>query len=902
MIALSRFMPTFAASSPRTTRPGEVAHRRFAVLCPLVFAAFLLLGGGGAPHAIILIPLQIIALVALAGLAYWHMFVERIPLRFWPSGLLLGAILILGVAQLVPLPPSVWMALPGRDLAADIVREAGLGGKWHSWSLAPEYTLSALLTLLPAIATFLAVSACDAPRRLQLAKVMLLVILLSAALGALQLLTGGNEALYLSPRSIFGAASGIFANRNFQADFLLIGIFVSSALMLVAKGKRQKRQVRPWATILIGLLATMVFAAQSRFGVLLLIAVLLITFFRFDSFRLIKDRFARRPAAPVLVLIGIAALIIAPLLLMLLGQRLLMPVLSRFGFGSDDPVEEMRVDAIPDLIVAIGQYFPFGSGLGTFDPVFRRIESLETLSDKYFNHAHNDYVELLIETGIFGPAIVLLFLFAFAIRSWKVFREPSHGEMQILERTAVLALGLLLVHSIVDYPLRTVTIQVAFAYFAAVLFMPTREEDTSAVTQRVTGNGRGRRFGFIAIIAISCVLGSVLIARVGLARQAVLARSGELAYQIRPENPRGTALAADTLITTGEYRAASKLARQALSAFPADALATRVLGEAQNALQPGSGTAMLQLASLTGWRDRPTQSWVIERALTGGDYRTGTMRAEALARLRSNPSTTYAFMRILTLQPEARDLLVESLARQPAWRTSFLMNDDPKTPEQLSGMALMLTALAQTSAPPTLPEARPIIDAMAREDRHLEAYDLYRVVAPDRIATGRNLVIDGTFERQADEYFPGSANTIFDWRVFEAGESFAQVETVLDDRDNTALFVGGAHGENGRLAEKIVTLPAGRYNLSYRVRIEDGEGIDGLRWIVRCADANGARLAAEPLGGVEEEQWRTRTFAFEVPSDCSAQVLEIGAFEVPLGSNPAALIDDIVLQRSNRRG
>ena len=58
---------------------------------------------------------------------------------------------------------------------------------------------------------------------------------------------------------------------------------------------------------------------------------------------------------------------------------------------------------------AAGLYFPFGSGLGSFDPVYRAVEPLTAVTASYFNHAHDDALELLVETGAFGMAVLAAF-------------------------------------------------------------------------------------------------------------------------------------------------------------------------------------------------------------------------------------------------------------------------------------------------------------------------------------------------------------------------------------------------------------------------------------------------------------------------------------------------------------
>jgi O-antigen ligase len=98
---------------------------------------------------------------------------------------------------------------------------------------------------------------------------------------------------------------------------------------------------------------------------------------------------------------------------------------------------------------------PFGSGFGTFDPVYRIHEPYDRLDQQYLNHAHNDLVELALTAGVPGLVLVGAFLVWFARRCWILNREsrPTPALAPALAGAAVL--GILLLASLADYPLRT---------------------------------------------------------------------------------------------------------------------------------------------------------------------------------------------------------------------------------------------------------------------------------------------------------------------------------------------------------------------------------------------------------------------------------------------------------------
>jgi O-antigen ligase len=139
---------------------------------------------------------------------------------------------------------------------------------------------------------------------------------------------------------------------------------------------------------------------------------------------------------------------------------------------------EARIETLPDVALALQTYLPWGSGMGTFVPVFNAAESLDNVGSRFFNHAHDDYLELLIEAGI-GALLALATFFGWL--AWRWFRlermplgEKSHTSVQ---RLAIAAIGILCVHSLLDYPLRTTTLLSIFALWGSLLALKRPFDD-----------------------------------------------------------------------------------------------------------------------------------------------------------------------------------------------------------------------------------------------------------------------------------------------------------------------------------------------------------------------------------------------------------------------------------------
>ena len=106
-------------------------------------------------------------------------------------------------------------------------------------------------------------------------------------------------------------------------------------------------------------------------------------------------------------------------------------------------------------------------------PSFERPSDL--LPGNYVNHAHDDLLELWLETGVVGPLLLCVFLYWLLRRAARA-RGPSESGAapidQSLRRAAILLIVLLFCHSLVDYPLRTGAMMAMLAFACALLIDP----------------------------------------------------------------------------------------------------------------------------------------------------------------------------------------------------------------------------------------------------------------------------------------------------------------------------------------------------------------------------------------------------------------------------------------------
>lgn len=432
------------SSGASRMRDSDVMDRVRAATALVVLTGALLAGGGAGPVVDALIELAGVALIAITLAAPARPF----PPGARPAFLLIGFIVALVAVQLLPLPAGLEQHLPGREAARAVRDAAGLADAPARLSLDPFRTRRSALSLLPGMAMFLSTLRAGPQERRLLAVVAVAVALLSALLGMFQLSAGGP---YLYQTAHEGSAVGLFTNRNHNADLLICGILLLAAL---GRGWARGTGQRLFAAAVMVFLAISVVATVSRGGALLIVPALGLGLLYLFGVR-------GRSAA---TLLGGGLLLAAGGLLVMVNP-MVHATFARFARAGSDA----RIDFWRDTIVAIRAYWPVGSGLGTFVPVYATFEDLNAVGPQYANHAHNDYLEIVLECGAAGVAAMLAYL--------ALLGRAAVGVARRGDPIAIGAIGsilVLLLHSIIDYPLRMLSLMTLFGLLNALVLNRSR--------------------------------------------------------------------------------------------------------------------------------------------------------------------------------------------------------------------------------------------------------------------------------------------------------------------------------------------------------------------------------------------------------------------------------------------
>ena len=365
-------------------------------------------------------------------------------------------VLCMAVAVLLrpPVPCAHWVLMAIAALGPAVVGlQLAMGTTVTPWA-----SERALYAWLPPVAAFLAGLAL--PPRAQRNGLRLIVALVTASLLLAYLqLAAPQDSVFNPFPDLVPMFNGLFANPNHQGTALAVGAVL---LLSASTGDPEARQrlsdgrLRAFKIGRIGLAVLLLMGIPftgSRGMVLIAAAALM-------ALPLANGWLAsqwRRPGGKRRVLgIGLAGLAVAALVAAVTLGWMRVDRLEGGRSALAASTAEMAIDAMP-----------MGTGAGSFVPWFDAHVPDALLQYEYYNHAHNEYVQWWLEGGIAGLGWIVLLLAGFA---WARPRRSLDGQRPSGAWVGSwLGVGILLAHSVADYPMRTPTLAVAGAWMAAVV-------------------------------------------------------------------------------------------------------------------------------------------------------------------------------------------------------------------------------------------------------------------------------------------------------------------------------------------------------------------------------------------------------------------------------------------------
>lgn len=421
------------------------------LLFTIVFTVFFY--GTVEPWSIAVFELLIILILFLW--AAKSVFSKKFELRIPPTSLPIAAFLLLGLAQSI-----AW---------------TNDGGQISSISYDVEATRSAVKILF-----FLFISHLIAANFFVSKERIRFLINFLTVLGLILSVYSFIQYFALNGGIFRGGLTAPFVNHNHIAGYLELLLPLPVALLLMGVS-RHLRILYGFAVVMIGVA---IIGSLSRGGMIsagagLIFLSIAVFVYRRRSQTANKIRETNDETLPPFVSRSSVSKL-APFVLVLS-----VIILGALWIGSDTIVSRMTdnslfrddekaqsFDYIRGWIwknaITIFQDNPvFGTGMGTFETVYPNYSDIHNIPETV-NQAHNDYLQVLSDTGLIGGAIVLWFIGVVFLTIRRVFR---------LEDPLLFALGIgcaaalcsMMIHSIFDFNLQLPATALLFLILTAIL-------------------------------------------------------------------------------------------------------------------------------------------------------------------------------------------------------------------------------------------------------------------------------------------------------------------------------------------------------------------------------------------------------------------------------------------------
>lgn len=386
----------------------------------------------------------------------------------------------------------------------------------------------------------------------------------------------------------------------------------------------------------------------------------------------------------------------------------------------------------------------------------------------------------------------------------------------------------------------------------------------------------------VLILASAWLLYSVVTTNVARQRENA-GDAGALAW--RPNSPAALSLAAGEAASRQDYAEAEAYARRALDRQPLGIGAIKVL--ARVAVAKGrteDARRLMRFVGARSLRDTESHAWIIEDALSRGEYREALRSADALMRRSDETGKVLTWRLLSTLsQPAARDAIAEQLATNPPWREHFmLVAAQSRVTDDIQSL---YRRLALTKRPPTRQEGSWLLSRLVMSEQYEDALSLWAALTRQPSRRRQPFVYDGEFKGREG---PEPLN----WQFLDLPGGQAGVRrTGADDQGGVLVLEHDGFSSSGPMARQLIFLPSGAYTIGADARVNDPQGETRFRLEITCA--TGAELGRLSLRSAPD-RWERVEARFEVPAEgCDAQWVSFRPESMERSEVAEALVDNV---------
>jgi len=335
---------------------------------------------------------------------------------------------------------------------------------------------------------FLIVKVFTTRKRLTL---LLATLIMSGALqgfyGSVMTLSGLEWHFFADKLHYRGHATGTFVNRNHLAGYLEMTIACGIGLLLALRTS-QPFNLRNSIELLIGP------KAKIRLSLVIMVIALVMSHSRMGNaafftslivvgglFVLINKKHRLRNSLILISIIVIDMMVISQYFgLEQLKDRLMMTQITDQVVNGEvvQKANELRDNVLVSTLPLLGKHPLIGSGAGSFESVYQQYPKGDIRL--HFDHAHNDYVQFLIEFGVIGLAPLALFVI---ISLWHALTALWLRESWYRSGVgfgASMGIVSILIHSVTDFNLQIPANAATFTTLCAIAVLAKYHVKTKA--------------------------------------------------------------------------------------------------------------------------------------------------------------------------------------------------------------------------------------------------------------------------------------------------------------------------------------------------------------------------------------------------------------------------------------
>ena len=379
-------------------------------------------------------------------------------------------LILVTIVQIVPLPEQLLTVISPATMNTYKGFLDSTESRWLTLSLYPNATREELVKLLSYSALFFVII--NHYRTVEQIKgIVRLVAYMGSFMvifAVIQKMTWNGSLYWFYPLREGLNPTGPYINRNHFAGYMEMAIPLALGLLVYKSAKIQtlshlplakriahlldRKELPPLTFLSLGILimSAGVFFSMSRGGITgFMVSVLFFT-------AMIRTRRILRKKAWPLTLLGIT-----------LFFAVIMATWSQIE-GRFEEANIHRIDVWKDTVHIVRDFPVFGTGLGTFNNIYPHYQT------KYpqflFDHAHNDYIEILTDTGFVGFIIVagiVITFFSTVIRRWRIRHNTFAQCIGIGVISSCVAIA---VHSFMDFNLHIPANALLLTVIAAITY------------------------------------------------------------------------------------------------------------------------------------------------------------------------------------------------------------------------------------------------------------------------------------------------------------------------------------------------------------------------------------------------------------------------------------------------